>query len=388
MAETNNDKAPCAAESPQTGPRILFFSGGTALRGLSRRLVHHTHNSVHLITPFDSGGSSAAIREAFDMPAVGDLRNRLMALADPAASGRPAIFRLMVHRLGKSAHPEILKAQLSALCDGSHRLMEDIPKTAKDIVRRHLRTFEAAMPTGFDLGGASIGNLLIAGGFLGNGRQLEPVLDEFAGLIGAKGTVAPIVHDNLHLAVELEDGTQFVGQHRITGKETAPIASPIRRAWLTSSLDSTEAVATRIEPSVSRMIEGADLICFPMGSFYSSVMANLLPAGVGKAVASAKCPKVYLPNLGHDPEAIGLTVLEATRRLLRELESDAGTRRSGGRLIDHVLLDSAGGHYPGTVSASRFGELGIRVVDAPLVTRRSAPLLDEDLLIGTLMSLV
>ena len=44
---------------PEYGPKILFFSGGSAIRDLSSVLKNYTHNSVHLITPFDSGGSSA-----------------------------------------------------------------------------------------------------------------------------------------------------------------------------------------------------------------------------------------------------------------------------------------------------------------------------------------
>ena len=75
---------PAASSFPPLGPRLVFFTGGTALRDLSRRLTAHTHNSVHLVTTFDSGGSSAALRRAFAMPAVGDLRNRLLALADSA----------------------------------------------------------------------------------------------------------------------------------------------------------------------------------------------------------------------------------------------------------------------------------------------------------------
>ena len=46
---------------PEFGPKILFFSGGTAIRDLSACLINYTHNSIHLITPFDSGGSSAKI---------------------------------------------------------------------------------------------------------------------------------------------------------------------------------------------------------------------------------------------------------------------------------------------------------------------------------------
>jgi len=59
---------------PELGPRILFFSGGSALTGLCRILKNYTHNSIHLVTPFDSGGSSAELRQAFAMPSIGDLR--------------------------------------------------------------------------------------------------------------------------------------------------------------------------------------------------------------------------------------------------------------------------------------------------------------------------
>jgi hypothetical protein len=58
-------------KAPEFGPEILFFSGGSALNDVSRVIKNHTYNSTHLITPFDSGGSSAKLRQAFDMPATG-----------------------------------------------------------------------------------------------------------------------------------------------------------------------------------------------------------------------------------------------------------------------------------------------------------------------------
>lgn len=76
-------------KAPELGPRILFFSGGTALDQLSKKLKNFTHNSIHLVTPFDSGGSSAKLRHAFDMPAIGDLRSRMIALADETITGHP-----------------------------------------------------------------------------------------------------------------------------------------------------------------------------------------------------------------------------------------------------------------------------------------------------------
>ena len=54
-------------KSPELGPCVVFFSGGTALTGISRELKRYSHNSIHLVTPFDSGGSSAKLRKAFAM---------------------------------------------------------------------------------------------------------------------------------------------------------------------------------------------------------------------------------------------------------------------------------------------------------------------------------
>ena len=81
---------------PDGGSRILFFSGGTALAPVAAELSRHTRNAVHVITTFDSGGSSAELRRAFDMPAVGDIRARIMALADRSLEGNPETVELPV----------------------------------------------------------------------------------------------------------------------------------------------------------------------------------------------------------------------------------------------------------------------------------------------------
>mmetsp|Transcript_9510 Transcript_9510/g.22395 ORF Transcript_9510/g.22395 Transcript_9510/m.22395 type:complete len:219 (-) Transcript_9510:2875-3531(-) len=86
---------------PEYGPQILFFSGGSALRELSGILKNYTHNSIHLITPFDSGGSSAEIRRAFQISAVGDLRNRLVSLSDESTLGKPEVINFFSFRLNK-----------------------------------------------------------------------------------------------------------------------------------------------------------------------------------------------------------------------------------------------------------------------------------------------
>jgi CofD-related protein of GAK system len=377
-----------ALSAPDLGPKILFFSGGTALRKLSRKLVRYTHNSVHIITPFDSGGSSAVLRKAFGMPAVGDLRNRLMALADRSVKGNPELFRLSAHRFDKSAPQTELRGQLAEMVTGQHRLVARVPQPIREIVCRYLRFFDEQMPGDFDLRGASIGNLILAGGYFNHGKRLDPVLYLFSRLIKARGTVRPVIDEDLHLAAELEDGSVLCGQHRITGKETDTIQSPVRDIWITENLDDPSPTRPQISQRMQQLIGGADLICYPMGSFYTSVLANLLPTGVGRAVAGTDCPKVYIPSLGHDPETLGLSLYDATRKLIRALRenTDEGTHPS--RLLNFVLIDSSSGHYPEPLDLDSFQRLGVQVIDIPLVTHASAPLLDEKRIIELLVSLI
>jgi CofD-related protein of GAK system len=351
--------------APEFGPKILFFSGGTALRHLSETLIEFTSNSIHLITPFDSGGSSAVLRRAFAMPAVGDIRNRIMALADRSITGNPAVFELFAHRLSKDASQEELTARLGRMIAGEDPLVRHVPDPMRKIIRTHLRFFEQRRPESFDLRGASIGNCILTGGYFNYNRMLDPVIYLFMQLVEARGVVRPIVSADLHLACELTDGRVLLGQHRMTGKETAPIAAPIKRLWLIANLSDPTPVTVRIREKTERLIRQADVICFPYGSFYSSLLANLLPQGVGDAVAANDCPKIYIPNLGHDPEQHGLTVAEQVERLLAAL--DAGCTRSHRRedLLRFVMVDSKNGHYENYLNVADIRHLGVEVLDVP-----------------------
>jgi hypothetical protein len=104
-----------------------------------------------------------------------------------------------------------------------------------------------------------------------------------------------------------------------------------------------------------------------MGSFYTSLMANLLPAGVGEAVSRAECPKLYIPNTGVDPEQQGLSVADAVALLLSALRRDAGSRTDPARLLHAVLVDSANGSYPNGIDAEGIAAQGIALRDMPLV---------------------
>ncbi|MEZ6197819.1 MAG: 2-phospho-L-lactate transferase CofD family protein, partial [Planctomycetota bacterium] len=119
------------------------------------------------------------------------------------------------------------------------------------------------------------------------------------------------------------------------------------------------------------LVAGADLVCFPMGSFHTSVLANLLPRGVGRAVADRCCPKVFVPGLGADPELPGVGVADQVAMLLKRLRDDAGDRPVS-ELLTHVLLDAEDAGYGREVEAARIAALGVEVLRMPLVEVRPA----------------
>lgn len=374
-------------KSPELGPKLLFFSGGTALKDVSRVLVEYTHNSIHIITPFDSGGSSALLRDAFDMPAIGDVRNRLMSLADRSLTGNPQIFALFAHRFPKTAHGADLRVELDTMVSGRHPLVAGIPDPMRKIIRNHLHMFVASMPEGFILENASIGNLILAAGYLNNQRHIDPVIFIFSKLVHVCGTVRPVVAKSRHLGVELENGDVILGQHRFTGKETQPLQSKIKRLFLNSGLAGVNPKPVFIRKKVAGLIEEAELICYPMGSFYSSLIANFLPVGVGRSISKNPCPKVFIPNPIEDPELFQASLMDQMVTLIDALRQDDPALIGISDILNFVIVDTKHGRYPGELDRDLLSAWGIGVIDVPMITREDGKI-DANRLVPILLSLV
>ncbi len=373
--------------SPQLGPKVLFFSGGNALRETSRVLIDYTYNSIHIVTSFDSGGSSAALRDAFNMPAIGDVRNRLMALADQSILGNPEIFSLFSFRFSQNAPNSQLREELTEMVKGKNRMIQAIIDPMRKIIKHHLSVFQSNMPPDFDLRGASIGNLILTAGYLENEKHLDPVIYIFSKLVEARGTVRPVTNESMNLVAELESGETIVGQHLITGKEHPPISSKINRVYLTDEAGNPKETVLSIRDKVRDLIKSAQLICYPMGSFYSSIIANLLPAGVGDAIGQTRCPKVFVPNTYDDPETYGLPIDEQIETLLHYLMKDNAGKLNPCDYLNYIVVDKKKGIYNGEIKERRMRELGIEVLNCPIIGENRPKKADPNQLSEILLTL-
>ena len=368
------------------GPRMLFFSGGSALDGLSRRLKQYTRNSIHLMTPFDSGRST--LRRVFDMPSLGDIRQRLLALSDGSDEPIKLLQSLLGHRLAVELPNSELRQQLQAMAAGADDRIAALPVSARSAVARHLTTVLELLPEDTDLRGASIGNLVLAGSYIGSGNDLDATLSDISRLLNVRGTVRAIVNDNLQLGVKLKNGQTVVGQHLITGKEHPAIDVPIDSVFLTDSpVGEADAVQAKLDPGKSDLIAAADLICFGPGSFFSSLVANVLPEGVGRAVAANPCPKVWIPNLGFDPEQLAMGFGETLQQLLTPLRRDHPAAAAKA-MVSHVIVDSDWARSCTGEISGVLGGLDIQHLELPLVTDNSAPYYDDARLLDALLSLL
>ncbi|MEE9392603.1 MAG: GAK system CofD-like protein [Planctomycetota bacterium] len=346
----DNSASRCRRASLKTGPKILFFGGGSAPKRLSTALTAYTHNSIHLLTPFDSGGSSGELRRVFGMPSVGDLRSRLSALAVENSEQQQAFHRLFVHRIAPILSQAESRGEFEAILDGLHFLTADLSPGHRTIATASLRELAGQMPQAFDLRCASIGNLLLASRYLSSQRNLDEALEFYADLLGVRGLVRPTVDVDLELSAQLEDGRVIDGQHRITGKEYPALTSRIVNLRLVNKGGKVRtpgpAIDSGIKTLIKTLIRTADLICFPMGSFFTSLVANLLPQGVGREIAQSPSPKVFVPSLGFDPEIVGYSLADSVALLLEYLRRDAGTDCSTSELLNAVILADNSLSYP------------------------------------------
>jgi uncharacterized cofD-like protein len=218
------------------GPRIVALGGGTGLSALLRGLKEHSSNITAVVTVADDGGSSGRLRESLAIPAVGDIRNCIVALAD----AEPLMGRLLQYRF---------------------------PGDDSD-----------------SLGGHPIGNLLLAAMASVQGGDFEESVRQMNRVLAVRGQVVPATGTPVTLHAALVDGTEVVGQSQIGG------SAGIDRVWLTP-----EGVAA--SEDARRAIAEADLVVIGPGSLYTSILPSLLLPVITDAIRSSAALRLYVCNV-------------------------------------------------------------------------------------------
>jgi uncharacterized cofD-like protein len=299
--------------------RIVALGGGTGLstvlRGLKQYVSPRQNDDerypiadlVAVVTVTDDGGSSGRLRREYSVLPPGDIRNCMVALSQDEAL------------LG--------------------------------------RLFQYRFAAGRGLRGHSFGNLFltaltnVTGDFTRAVRVSSKVL-------AIRGRIFPSTNQLVTLEAVLKNGRILAGESRI-GRSAS-----IRRVRL---------VPRKVTPlpEVIQAIAEADLILLGPGSLFTSIIPNLLVAGVAEAIEKSRAKCVYISNLMTQPgETRGFTVSEHVRAI---------HRNTGRELIQWVVMNNqpiapdvarryrSEGAEPVTADIAELRAMGIRCVFADLL---------------------
>lgn len=248
----------------QVGPRVVAIGGGTGLSTVLRGLKRFTTNITAIATVADDGGSSGRLREDMNVPAPGDIRNCLVALADE----EPLMTELFMYRFNGQAG---------------------------------------------GLTGHSFGNLLIAALTEITG-DFEQAIRETSRVLAIRGRVLPPTAEAVTLCGKMRDGSVVRGESSITaaGKQIDYVY-----------MDPPD---PRGLDEVTRAIDEADLIVIGPGSTFTSVIPNFLVPEVLAAVMRSDATRVFICNIMTQPgETTGFSAadhVEAIQRHTGELPFD------------------------------------------------------------------
>lgn len=216
-----------------------------------------------IVAVSDDGGSSGRLRDEFQMPPPGDIRNCMVALSEDS------------HLLSK--------------------------------------LFQYRFSGTGDLSGHSFGNLFLAALSEITGDFTEAVKIS-SGILASKGQIYPATVSDVRIAAKLRDGSTVRGETKIS-----KVGSEIERLYL-------EPENCQPLPEAMKAIRYADLITVGPGSLYTSLLPPLLVNGVAEAIAASPAVKILICNLMTQPgETDGLTArrhLEIIREYTPQLGFD------------------------------------------------------------------
>ncbi len=235
-----------------TGPSVVALGGGYGLSASLRAARRYAGEVTGVVSVADDGGSSGRLRRAFGIPAPGDLRRCLVAVA---------------------AEGNVWAEAFEHRFDGS------------------------------DLDGHPVGNIILAG-LTDTLGSFGAAIDECLRLLGSVGRVVPATVEPVTLKAVFRDPLSPGGHNFVEGEV---------EVGRTSNLMSIAVVPAdpTSPPEALAAIARADQLVLGPGSLFTSVLAVLAVPAINEAVAAARGRKVYVANLGEQhPETTGFDVAD------------------------------------------------------------------------------
>lgn len=217
--------------------KVVVLGGGTGMSCLIRGLKKFPLDITTVVSVCDDGRSTGRLRNEFNIPAVGDIRQILVSLSET----EPLVEKLLNYRFNTTS----------------------------------------------DLNGHTVGNLLLTASSNITGNMSDGI-ETLGHVLNLKGRVLPLTEDNVTLMAKMQDGNIVEGEHLITEYN-----GKIEQVYYKKEPIINEAVLNAIRE--------ADLIILSMGSLYTSIIPNLICKDIINEIDKSKAKIVYTCNIMTQP---------------------------------------------------------------------------------------
>lgn len=222
--------------------KVVVIGGGHGQAAICRGIKNIDNIDITaIVTVADDGGSTGRLRRQFHIPAMGDIRNVMVALAESES----LMSSLMEYRFDDPSGEE------------------------KDIA------------------GHNLGNLILTAMTQQCGSFFDAV-KKIGKVLNVKGEIIPATTQVISLYAIMEDEVIVQGEANIPNR-----SNHIRRVFYDENVSAT--------PEAVKAIKDADLIIYGIGSVYTSILPNIIIPDIQEALDTTKAKRVYFCNAMTQP---------------------------------------------------------------------------------------
>lgn len=213
---------------------VVCIGGGTGQSALLRGLKQIKNiNLSTIVAVADNGGSTGRLRNDLNIPAMGDVRSVMVALAD----SEDLMTKIMNYRFDNSAG---------------------------------------------ELAGHNLGNIIISA-LTVDSHDFYKSIESLSSILNLKGRVLPSTTENVCLKATMSDGSVITGESQIRDSELDIVSVFYDKPVKTYN-------------KVIQAIKKADYIIVGIGSLFTSILPNLIIDDIKQALYQCKGKVIYYCN--------------------------------------------------------------------------------------------